>query len=108
MTDRIPAIDVKTLARMRQRGEPHALLDVREPDELAICSLEGSLHVPMGSIPRYQDRLPADRPIVVMCHHGARSLHVAARLRQAGLDAWNLTGGIDAWSQQVDPTTPRY
>ena len=93
---------------MRRDGTPHTLLDVREPDELALCAMDDCLHVPMQSVAAHIERLPRDRPVVVMCHHGVRSLHVAAYLRQAGLDAWNLSGGIDAWARALDPEMPRY
>lgn len=93
---------------MREDARPHTLLDVREPDEYACCALEQALHVPMQSVPAHLAHLPRNCPIVVMCHHGVRSLHVAAYLRQAGLDAWNLSGGIDAWAMEVDTSLPRY
>lgn len=104
----VPSIEVRALRDMRDQARPHTLLDVREPDEFACCALADSLHVPMQSVPAHLEHLPRDRPVVVMCHHGVRSLHVAAYLRQAGLDAWNLAGGIDAWAREVDPELPRY
>lgn len=94
----------------RARGDDLVLLDVREPEELALASLPGVLHVPMGQVPGRAAELPRDRTIVVMCHHGVRSAHVAAYLRQMhGFErVENLDGGIDAWSCDVDPRVPRY
>jgi rhodanese-related sulfurtransferase len=64
----------------------------------------------MGEVPGRVAELPRDRPIVVMCHHGVRSAHVVAYLREAhGFEqVVNLSGGIDAWSCDVDPRVPRY
>jgi len=85
------------------------LLDVREPWELSLASLPEVLNIPMAQVPDRLDELAADREIVVICHHGSRSLLVAAFLQQSGFDAViNLTGGIDAWSREVDPTVPIY
>ncbi|MBX3468287.1 MAG: hypothetical protein KF878_15560 [Planctomycetes bacterium] len=98
------------LQRALAQPEPPVVLDVRQPEELALARLEGVLHVPMGEIPGRVDDLPRDRPLVVMCHHGVRSAHVVAFLRQAhGFEqVENLEGGIDAWSCDVDPGVPRY
>lgn len=85
------------------------LLDVREPWEYEHCHVEGSLHVPMQQVPVRLDEIPHDKPIVVMCHHGMRSLQVAHFLAAQGYtDVANLAGGIDAWSRTVDPTVPTY
>ncbi|MCU0986098.1 MAG: rhodanese-like domain-containing protein [Acetobacteraceae bacterium] len=98
-----------TLAAWRQDGLAHAVLDVREPWEVEIAALEGALLVPMGEVPARLGELPADRPLVVLCHHGGRSMRVTAWLRSRGLaNAVNLGGGIDAWSREVDPAVPTY
>jgi rhodanese-related sulfurtransferase len=91
-------------------GTPRAvLLDVREPDEIAICAVEGSTHIPMGQIPERADRLPRDRPVMVLCHHGGRSLKVAQFLRAKGFEqASSVKGGIDQWAVQFDPAMRRY
>ena len=97
-------------------GEPLALLDVREPFErdLATIPPRGALElaIPMGEIPARIDevtRLAEDRPIVVYCHHGQRSMVVARWLSARGVAGLlNLDGGIDAWSTDADPSTPRY
>lgn len=102
-------IDVATLASWREAGRPHAVLDVREPWEVAVASLEGALLVPMGEVPARLGELPGDAPLVVLCHHGGRSLRVTLWLRGRGFDnAVNLAGGIDAWSREVDPAVPTY
>jgi rhodanese-related sulfurtransferase len=94
---------------MHDAAEPFVLLDVREPDELEKASLAWAKHVPMAQVPERLTELPHDKPIVVMCHGGFRSNRVAQYLRQNGYtDVSNLTGGIDAWSQHIDPTVPVY
>ena len=91
------------------RSDEVQLLDVREPQELAIASLPGALHIPMREVPGRLEQLDRDRPIVVMCHTGVRSRHVAGFLLANDFEqVFNLAGGIDAWSAEVDPTLPRY
>ena len=100
-------IDAATAARELQTGA--MLLDVREPEELAICSLPGSTDIPMREVPAALERLPQDRDILVLCHHGSRSLMVVRFLRAHGFErAITVAGGIDAWAQVVDPSLPRY
>lgn len=102
-------IDVATLAAWQRGGIAHAVLDVREPWEVEIAALPGALCVPMGEVPARLDELPGDVPLVVLCHHGGRSLRVTAWLRSRGVaSAVNLAGGIDAWSREVDPAVPSY
>ena len=85
------------------------LLDVREEDEVHLCALSGSLHIPMNLIPLRHNELPDDVPIIVYCHHGIRSLNVARYLAHVGFEnVANLQGGIDAWARQIDPSLPRY
>lgn len=85
------------------------LLDVREPAEVAVCRLEGSVNIPMHLIPSRQAELPDDRPIVAICHHGVRSYHVAVWLENAGFDApLSLAGGVSAWADEIDSCMPRY
>jgi rhodanese-related sulfurtransferase len=105
----VSEISVAELKRLRDAGEALLLLDVREPDELAAASIPWATAIPMMQIPVRYGELPRDRPIVVMCHHGARSDRVMQFLHANGYDgALNLAGGIDAWSQSVDPAVPRY
>ena len=85
------------------------LLDVREPWEVAIAALPGSLNIPMGEIPARLDELDGGRPVICICHHGVRSMHVARFLAMQGLDPiFNLAGGMDAWAREVDPNCPTY
>ena len=104
-----PEIAPATLAAWREAGEPHALIDVREPWEVEVAAIAGAIFVPMGDVPSRIAMLPRDVPLVVLCHHGARSFRVMSWLRSQGLaNAVNLAGGIDAWSRDVDPSVPRY
>jgi rhodanese-related sulfurtransferase len=97
------------LKQRLDRGDAVVVLDVREPDELALARLPGAVHIPMGDIPARLHELDPDREIIVVCHHGARSAHVASFLLQRDFTrVLNLDGGIDAWSLTVDPTVPRY
>jgi rhodanese-related sulfurtransferase len=102
-------ISVKELDAMRKEGKPHMLLDIREPQELAVASVEGAVHIPMNTIPGNLDKLPKDKPLVVMCHMGGRSHQVTQWLRAQGWsNAINLDGGISAWSAEIDPKVPNY
>ena len=102
-------IDVQELVELRNAGRPHVLLDVREPDELAICQLEGAVHMPMASVPARISELPRQQPLVVMCHRGGRSRAIVEFLRRAGFEnALNLEGGIDAWANEVDSSMAQY
>ena len=97
------------LKRLLDAGHPLVLLDVREPEEVALVRLEGAVHIPMAEIPGRCHELDPDADIVVYCHHGIRSATVVAFLaRQDFHHVANLTGGIDAWTLSVDPSLPRY
>ncbi len=103
------AMSVESLHAWRQAASPHTVLDVREPRELAVCAVEGALHVPMQEIPARLAELPRDQPLVVMCHHGMRSRMVTQFLRGQGFaNAINLEGGIDAWATLIEPGMARY
>ncbi len=85
------------------------LLDVREPAELQLAELRGAVHIPMREVPQRLHELDRETALVVVCHVGARSRQVAGFLLGAGFKhVFNLTGGIDAWSQGIDPHVPRY
>ena len=92
---------------------PLLLLDVREAWEVAhapihVAGLQ-TLHIPMGEIPARLAELDPAQPVVCICHHGMRSAQVVAFLARQGFDtAYNLAGGTDAWSEQVDASLPRY
>lgn len=106
----VAQIQPTELKRMLDAGAPVVLLDVREPAEHAYCALPGSILIPLGELPyRTGEIEPGDALVVVYCHHGIRSLSGAAILSQAGLtNVASLAGGIDRWSQTVDPSVPRY
>lgn len=90
------------------RAKP-VLLDVRENWEFDTCHIDGSVLIPMNTIPGRIDDLDEDADIVCICHHGARSLNVAAFLERNGFGKMvNLTGGIHAWALQVDSTMAKY
>jgi rhodanese-related sulfurtransferase len=85
------------------------LIDVREAWEIATASIAGTEHIPMNDIPARIEHLAKDAPTVVICHHGMRSLQVANFLVSHGFtQVFNLDGGIDAWSREVDPSVARY
>lgn len=108
-SDTIKAISPATLHEWQAAGHNFYLLDVREADEVAICTLPHAHHIPMNRIPLAQQDLPDDVPIVVYCHHGIRSFQVALFLERAGFDSlYNLQGGIDAYAQEIDPSLARY
>ncbi len=91
------------------RGEKLTVLDVREPDELRLARFPGALEIPMNDVPTRLGELDPRAELVVLCHHGMRSAHVAGFLAQRGFArVINLSGGIDAWSCEVDPAVPRY
>jgi rhodanese-related sulfurtransferase len=92
------------------RGEEFTLLDVREPWEFETAHMDGAKLLPMGDVPsRAHQELDPEDQIVVVCHHGVRSMNVTAWLRQQGFaKAQSMRGGIDAWSRQVDGNVPVY
>ena len=88
-----------------QRGEI-ALIDCREDDEWRFNRIEGARLVPLS---RFAEAAPPELPAIVYCHHGMRSMQVAGFLSQRGFEnLHNLSGGIDAWSREVDPKVPLY
>ena len=96
-------------ARLDQAGEKPLLLDVRENWETQLCALPGSTFIPMGQIPTRVAELDSEREIVVICHHGVRSQHVAYYLANQGFKKlYNLQGGVDAWAREIDPTMHKY
>jgi len=110
-TDLPLEIDVHAVKALRDAGQAFLLLDCREPDEHATARIPGAVLVPMSAVPERLDLLEPHRAgrIVVHCHHGGRSLRVTRWLRGQGFSgAQNMAGGIDAWSLEIDPATPRY
>jgi len=106
-------ITAPELSALARAGTAPLLLDVREPWELATARLQPDgatlLHIPMREVPARLAEIPQAQPVVCICHHGARSAQVVAFLmRQGHADVYNLVGGIDAWSAEVDPGVARY
>ncbi len=103
-------IDVATVKHWQQAGREFKLIDCREPNEYSRCRIEGAELIPMREILQALERLgDRQQPIIIHCHHGGRSLRVAEFLRAHGFElAQSMAGGIDAWSQQIDPSVPRY
>jgi rhodanese-related sulfurtransferase len=92
----------------KQRARP-VLLDVREAWEVQTCAIAGSRHLPMGEITARKDEVDAQAEVVVICHHGGRSMQVAMFLEKSGFaKVHNLAGGVDAWARTVDPSMPVY
>ena len=87
------------------------LVDIREPEELAIAAVDGALHVPMGELAARINELDfdEDQTLALICHTGRRSLAAALALQRMGLEqARSVAGGIEWWSLRIDPTVPRY
>ena len=112
----IPSIEIAAsdaAARLRHASSSGAplLLDCRTPEEHATAKIAGATLLPMQELPERVAEIAAwrDKPIIVHCHHGMRSLRVAKWLREQGFSlAQSMQGGIDAWSTDVDPTVPKY
>lgn len=109
-----PEISSQAYAQIRANPDRNSqsvvLLDVRESWEVELASIPGAVLIPLGEITsRAHTELDPDQPVVVLCHHGARSLSVAMWLRAQGFDhAQSLSGGIDGWSRTVDSSIPLY
>lgn len=100
---------VEAVAALRSEPGDYRLLDVREPWELAICRIDGSLDIPLDELPARLAEVPADGPLIVLCHHGQRSAHATLWLRRQGRRcAVNMKGGIDAWARRVDRSMALY
>lgn len=105
----VSEISVTDLSRRIAEPEPPVVLDVREPQEIAVARFPGAVEIPMQSVPSRMGELDRNAEIFVLCHHGMRSAHVADYLAEQGFTRiGNVTGGIDAWSMMVDPSVPRY
>jgi adenylyltransferase/sulfurtransferase len=103
-------IDVVSAQRLHLADPTRTvIIDVREPYELEICHIEGAEPIPMRTIPARLERLPRDKHLLILCHSGGRSGRITDFLRAQGfLAVSNITGGIDAWAQALDPTMRRY
>jgi adenylyltransferase/sulfurtransferase len=104
----IPEITPAEFIAQRDGGAPLTLLDVREAWELGVASVPGVQHIPMGEVAQRIGEIDRDKPVVVLCRSGRRSMDVARFLQQNGMHAVNLAGGILAWSRDVDATIPTY
>jgi adenylyltransferase/sulfurtransferase len=104
----IPQLAVKELKRRIDAGEDAYILDVREPFEYRIANIGGIL-IPMNEVPRRLAEIDRDREVIVQCRSGSRSQQVAEYLKQLGYPrVVNLAGGILAWSDEIDPSVPKY
>lgn len=102
-------ITPKQLDARIKRGEPVRLIDVREPIEHEIAHLAGAELLPLSRFNEWAGALNPEEEIIVMCHHGIRSAQVCAFLSRQGFKRlYNLAGGIDRWSQEVDSSVPQY
>ena len=105
----VPDLPPQQLKRRLDAGEPLRLLDVREPWECAIARLPGSVNIPLGEITSRWQELDAESEIIVVCKAGSRSRRVAQFLSAQGFGrVANLSGGIDAWTRDIDPSLPSY
>lgn len=113
MIDQIRPADLPHWIAAHAAHGPAVVLDVREPYEVQAAGIRADgfelVCIPMGVIPPRLNELNAQRPIACLCHHGGRSMQVAAFLSSRGFShVANIAGGIDAWSTEVDPSVPRY
>ena len=108
MTQRIPEITPRDLAAALERGDDLDLIDVREPYEWKLGVLPNARLLPLGKLPAATSSLDSTREIVVYCRSGVRSANAVEYLRSAGFRATNLAGGILRWSDDVDPSMPKY
>jgi rhodanese-related sulfurtransferase len=103
------SITPKELRERIERGDDVLLIDVREPDEHAVAAIKSARLLPLSLYNDWVEALDPAQETVVMCHHGIRSAQVCAYLaRQGFTNLYNLSGGIDRWSLEVDPAVPRY
>jgi rhodanese-related sulfurtransferase len=108
MSDIVQLSPAEVKARL-DANEDFVLLDVREVWEFEFNRIEGAVLAPMSDFPKYAARLDKEKEYVVYCHHGIRSMHACGFLKTMGFTKLsNLTGGIDAWSYEVDPSVPLY
>ena len=103
-------ITVQELKEKMDAGEDFQLIDVRQPNEYEFAKIEGAKLIPLGEILQRMDELDDSKEIVMQCKSGGRSARAITALEQAGYkgEMANLTGGITAWSDEIDPTVPKY
>ncbi len=109
MANEIRSVTVHDLKKMMDEKTDHQLIDCREPDEYEFCNIGGEL-IPMGQILRNLEKIGRDKPVIMQCRSGIRSAQVISALQsQYGFtNLFNLTGGILAWSEEIDPSIPQY
>jgi adenylyltransferase/sulfurtransferase len=109
LTAAVPQIPVRELQARMKAGRPFILLDVRETFEFEMARIAGAKLIPLGELPARYTELDRAQEIFVFCHSGVRSERAAEFLRSAGFaKVSNVAGGIDAWSEEIDPNVPRY
>ena len=109
MSDLPVEITVEDLKRMRDEGEAHTLLDVREQHELELIALSGSLDIPVAQVPERIAEIPKELPIAVLCRTGNRSMKVTQWLRANGYEnSTNVGGGVNAWAERIDTSLTPY
>ncbi len=108
-SESVPIISVYALKQKMDAREPFVLIDVREPFEYEIARIDGAKLIPLAQLPDRHSEIARAGEVIVQCHSGMRSAQAVAWLRHAGFtQVYNLDGGIDAWSTEIDPTVPRY
>jgi rhodanese-related sulfurtransferase len=102
-------VSVEQVNEMLKKGEDFLFVDVRNPDEYAICSIKGTKLIPLGELGHRLKEIPKDKLVVLHCHHGGRSTRAVNFLKSQGYtEVKNLEGGIDQWSLSIDPSVPQY
>ena len=105
----VPTMTVHELKQLREAGDNHFLLDVREPHEQSISRIEGAVLIPLGELEQRTAEIPRDKRILVHCKSGGRSARAVSLLRDQGFEnVWNISGGIIAWAREIDPTMAEY
>jgi len=106
----IPEITATELKQRLDSGEDIQIIDVREPHEVAIAKIPGATHIPLGQVLNRMSEIEPDRETVVHCKMGGRSAKAIEALKRSGFtgNLLNLKGGITAWSNEVDPSVPKY
>ena len=90
------------------KEKEYELIDVREIEEVNICAIKGSKHIPMNTIPESIDQLTTDKVYAIICHSGIRSLNVTHYLKDKGFNVYNVVGGIDEWARSIDTSLKTY
>ena len=106
----MPEITATELKQRLDNGEDIQIVDVREADEVALAKLPNSIHIPLAQVVNRLSEIDPARETVVHCKMGGRSARAIEALKRSGFtgNLLNLTGGITAWSNDVDPTVPKY